>query len=147
MVSGFWFLSGLAWYCKPIAGILTDAFPLFGTRRRHYLLLSSAVAGAIWIAISFLHHRYDLLMWSNIVLNCFIVMCSTVLGGFLVESGQRLRATGRLTSTRMFATYTALGRLAGEVRIAACGADIRRSHFNGVRSGLRVSPGETAIGS
>src|SRR5579884_2812047 len=44
--SAFFLFSGLAWYCKPIAGVLTDAFPLFGTRRRHYLLISIALAGA-----------------------------------------------------------------------------------------------------
>src|SRR5277367_4892517 len=44
--SSFFLYSGLFWYLKPITGILSDAFPLFGTRRRHYLLLSSALAAA-----------------------------------------------------------------------------------------------------
>src|SRR4051794_8109710 len=32
-LASFFFLCGLAWYFKPFAGILTDAFPLFRTRR------------------------------------------------------------------------------------------------------------------
>lgn len=108
MTSSFFLIVGLAWYCKPVAGILTDAFPLFGTRRRHYLLISIAAAGACWVAISFMPHEYQVLVGSVAVLNCFLVMCSTVLGGFLVEAGQRMRATGRLTATRMFGTYTAM---------------------------------------
>jgi hypothetical protein len=34
-MAAFFFWCGLAWYLKPFAGILTDAFPFFGTRRRH----------------------------------------------------------------------------------------------------------------
>src|ERR1700736_2198757 len=34
-MAAFFFWCGLAWYLKPFAGILTDAFPFFGTRRRY----------------------------------------------------------------------------------------------------------------
>ena len=34
-MAAFFFWCGMAWYLKPFAGILTDAFRLFGTRRRH----------------------------------------------------------------------------------------------------------------
>src|SRR5689334_21403745 len=46
----FFFLAcGLAWYLKPFAGILTDAFPLFGTRRRHYMIISCILAALSWL--------------------------------------------------------------------------------------------------
>src|SRR4051794_30348715 len=32
----FFFWATMPWTLKPFAGILTDAFPLFGPRRRHY---------------------------------------------------------------------------------------------------------------
>lgn len=41
--SAFFFLIGIPWYVKPVTGILTDAFPLFGRRRKSYLLLSALV--------------------------------------------------------------------------------------------------------
>jgi len=44
----FFFWCGLAWYLKPFAGILTDAFPIFRTRRRHYLLISSVLIALSW---------------------------------------------------------------------------------------------------
>src|SRR6516164_6745564 len=47
-MAAFFFWCGLAWYLKPFAGILTDAFPLFRTRRRHYLLFSSVLACVSW---------------------------------------------------------------------------------------------------
>jgi BT1 family len=52
-MAAFFFWCSLAWYLKPIAGILTDAFPLFRTRRRHYLLLSSVFACSSWIGMTF----------------------------------------------------------------------------------------------
>ncbi len=97
----FFFWCGLAWYLKPFAGILTDAFPFFGTRRRHYLLFSSAMAALCWIGMAFLPHTYGSLLLGAMILSVFMVMASTVIGAFLVEAGQRMGATGRLTSLRM----------------------------------------------
>ena len=96
----FFFWCGLAWYLKPFAGILTDAFPIFRTRRRHYLLISSVLIALSWIGIGFLPHKYGPLLWGTMVLSLFMVMASTVTGAFLVEAGQSLRATGRLTAVR-----------------------------------------------
>src|SRR5438874_2364111 len=44
-VSYFMFWAVFAWNLKPFAGILTDAFPLFGTRRRSYMILGAGLAG------------------------------------------------------------------------------------------------------
>ena len=38
-VSFFFFWATFAWNLKPLAGIMTDAFPLLGTRRRSYMIL------------------------------------------------------------------------------------------------------------
>ena len=100
-MAAFFFWCGLAWYLKPLAGILTDAFPLFRTRRRHYLLISSVLASASWIGMSFVPHTYGALLWGALIVNLFMVMASTVTGAFLVEAGQKLGATGRLTALRM----------------------------------------------
>jgi MFS family permease len=97
----FFFWCGLAWYLKPFAGILTDAFPFFGTRRRHYLLFSSVLTALCWIGMAFLPHTYGALLLGAMILSVFMVMASTVTGAFLVEAGQRMGATGRLTSLRM----------------------------------------------
>jgi len=102
----FFFWCGLAWYLKPVAGILTDAFPLFRTRRRHYLLISSVLACASWIGMTLVPHRYGALLWGAMIVNLFMVMASTVIGAFLVEAGQSLGATGRLTALRMFVSYS-----------------------------------------
>jgi BT1 family len=83
---------------EAVAGILTDAFPLFRIRRRHYLLISAGLASASWIGMIILPHRYGALLWGAMTVNLFMVMASTVTGAFLVEAGQSLGATGRLTA-------------------------------------------------
>jgi MFS family permease len=100
-MAAFFFWTGLAWYLKPLAGILTDAFPFFGTRRRHYLLFSSVLTALSWIGINFIPHKYGSLLLGGMTVELFMVMGSTVIGAFLVEAGQRIDATGRLTALRM----------------------------------------------
>src|ERR1700730_8518649 len=104
-MAAFFFWCGLSWNRKPCAGILPAAFPFFRTRRRHYLLISSVLACASWIGMTFVPHRYGALLWGAMIINLFMVMASTVIGAFLVEAGQRLGATGRLTALRMSAYY------------------------------------------
>jgi predicted MFS family arabinose efflux permease len=100
-MAAFFFWCGLAWYLKPFAGILTDAFPFLGTRRRHYLLFSSVLTALSWIAMNFIPHTYGALLLGAMIVGLFMVMTSTVIGAYLVEAGQRMAATGRLTALRM----------------------------------------------
>ena len=51
--------------------------------------------------MNFLPHKYGALLFGAMTVNLFMVMASTVTGAFLVEAGQRMSATGRLTSLRM----------------------------------------------
>jgi MFS family permease len=114
-ISTFFFWCGLFWYLKPFAGILTDAFPIFKTRRRWYLLISSVCAGAGWILLGLpglrdfhdktvaIPYTYGSLLFGCIFINLFMVMASTVVGAIIVEAGQRMSATGRLTSVRQLA--------------------------------------------
>lgn len=51
--------------------------------------------------MAFLPHTYGALLLGAMILSVFMVMASTVTGAFLVEAGQRMGATGRLTSLRM----------------------------------------------
>jgi predicted MFS family arabinose efflux permease len=113
--SGFFFLAGLAWYFKPLAGILTDAFPLFGSRRLSYLALSAILATLVWIAVIFIPERYDTLLWMMILLGVFMMLASTVVGAVLVQAAQTNGASGRLTSLRFSVQYVCsiVGALAG----------------------------------
>jgi MFS family permease len=97
-VTWFWAVATIAWYCKPVIGLVTDAYPLGGTRRRGYLLWGSIAAGLGWIAFALVPRAYLPLMLVMTGLNFAMVFVSVVLGGLLVETGQRHAATGRLSA-------------------------------------------------
>ena len=99
-MAAFFGLTGLAWYFKPLAGLLSDAVPLWGSRRRNYLLVSGLGAGLLWTLLGLVPHRYGPLVWTLVAANAFAVLASSVSGGLLVEEGQRQGVTGRLGSLR-----------------------------------------------
>src|SRR5580704_17285469 len=103
--SGFFFLAGLAWYFKPLAGILTDAFPILVSRRKTYLLLSASLGVAVWLSVLFIPHRYDALLAIMVLLGSFMMTASTVVGAVLVETARTSGSSGRLTAMRFFVQY------------------------------------------
>src|SRR5262249_13979943 len=94
----FMFVSTFAWNVKAVAGLLSDAFPLFGTRRRHYMIVGAGLAALSWFALGLIPHRYAWLLVLAIAANAFMVMASTVMGGLMVEAGQQEKGSGRITS-------------------------------------------------
>jgi hypothetical protein len=106
--AAFFFWAGLAWYLKPFAGIVTDAFPLFGNRRKSYILLSATFAALAWFALIVTPHTYRDLLFVAIVINAFMVVTSTVVGGYMVETAQAIAGSGRLTAIRQFVSQGCL---------------------------------------
>lgn len=122
--AAFFFWIGLAWYFKPIAGIITDAFPLFGSRRKSYILFSSALAVASWVGLYFTPHQYNKLLWVCVILDVFMVIASTVVGAYMVEIAQAVSGSGRLTAVRQFVQqtcYIVMGPTAGYLGSVAFG--------------------------
>jgi predicted MFS family arabinose efflux permease len=122
--AAFFFWAGLAWYLKPFAGILTDAFPLFGSRRKSYLLVSATLAAVSWLALIVTPHDYRKLLFVVIVINTFMVVASTVVGGYMVETAQANAGSGRLTAIRQFVQQACLivnGPIAGYLAAIAFG--------------------------
>ena len=110
-VAAFFFIGQFVNYIKPVAGILTDSVPLFGTRRRWYLLLSLMGTGIGWLVLSIVPREYQPLLITYTVLYTTVVFTSTTLGGVMVETGMRFGAEGRLTAQRI--AMFRVGTLAG----------------------------------
>jgi BT1 family protein len=96
----FMLVATFAWNVKPIAGILSDAFPLFRTRRRHYMLLGSGLAALCWCLVGVVPRAYGPLLLAAFGANAGMVIASTVMGGLMVEAGQAYGVSGRVTSIR-----------------------------------------------
>jgi predicted MFS family arabinose efflux permease len=100
--AAFFFWITLPWYFKPLAGIVSDAFPLFGSRRRSYLLIGAALSTAAWGALTVTPQRYGAILATCLIINVAMMLASTVVGGYLVQVAQGSSSSGRLTSVRNF---------------------------------------------
>ena len=100
-ISAFMFWAMSLNYIKPFAGILTDSVPLFGTRRRSYLLISLTLCGLGWLLLSLVPRRYGILLTTYFLMYAMVVFISTTLGGVMVEIGTRFKIAGRLTAQRI----------------------------------------------
>jgi len=88
-------------YVKPVVGIFTDAIPIFGTRRRHYLLISLFGCGLAWLLLGWVPREYGPLLAVFALVYVGIVISSTAMGGVMVEVGERFGASGRLSAQRI----------------------------------------------
>lgn len=105
--AAFFFWIGIAWYVKPFFGIFIDAYPVFGSRRKFYILGGALVAIAGFIGLVFAPHQYSTLLAICILINVFMVVTSTAVGGYMTESAQALRASGSFASVFQIAYQTA----------------------------------------
>ena len=93
-------LANVPIYIKPFAGILCDAIPLWGTRRRHYVVFGLLGAALLWLLLGIVPPAFGSLLATYLLLNVFLTLVSTVLGGLMVEVGKRENKTGRLSAQR-----------------------------------------------
>jgi MFS family permease len=110
-ISAFFALGVITNYFKPLAGILVDSIPLFGTRRRWYLLISLFLCGVGWLILGVVPRRYNIMLVTFAITYAMVMVISTTLGGVMVETAQRFRAAGRLTAQRI--AMFRVGSLAG----------------------------------
>jgi MFS family permease len=92
-ITAFISLFNLPWIIKPLYGLISDFVPLFGYRRKSYLILvnSAAIAGFVWTT--------QITAPGNLFLSLSVTayamaISSTLCGAVLVENGQRLHESG-----------------------------------------------------
>lgn len=101
-ISRFFFLVTIPWlFMKPVFGLISDSFPIFKTRRRHYLMVSAVLSALSWLAFIWVPHQYTPLAIACFTANLFMAFGSAVACAVLVEAGRPLGAVGRLTSVRV----------------------------------------------
>ena len=99
-IAAFFGIANMAWYFKPLAGLLTDNFPLLGTRRKGYLVVSALLAGVLWIFLAIIPTSYGSMLTLLVIITICIVIGHTTLGGMLVQCGQEYKATGQMSAMR-----------------------------------------------
>ena len=85
-------LLNFPWIIKPIFGLVSDFVPLFGYRRKTYLLAANAGAAAAYVWIAWLTEP-GAFAGILLITSYGMAISSTICGALLVERGQRLGAT------------------------------------------------------
>jgi MFS family permease len=96
-VTAYLAIFNFPWIIKPLYGAFSDFVPLFGYRRKSYLLVANvcAIAGFFWITQLAAPSQ---LVWALQLTAYAMAISSTVCGAVLVENGQRLGESGRFVN-------------------------------------------------
>ncbi|WP_428483461.1 MFS transporter [Rhodopila sp.] len=87
----------LPWIIKPLYGAVSDFVPLFGYRRRFYLLAANAAAVLAFALVASLSSTRSLI--PALTITAFaMAISSTLCGALLVETGQRHDASARFVN-------------------------------------------------
>ena len=108
----------LPWVIKPLYGLLSDFVPLFGSRRRAWLLLASLAGSAAFAGVAMTGSPAGIV--PALVLTAIaLAIASTLCGALLVENGQRTGRSGAFVNQQwlffniaMIAASIAGGQLA-----------------------------------
>jgi MFS family permease len=92
-ITAFVTIFNLPWIIKPLYGLVSDFVPLFGYRRKSYLLLANAAAIVGFVWATQLTVPSDLFV-ALMVTAYAMAISSTLCGAVLVENGQRLHVSG-----------------------------------------------------
>jgi MFS family permease len=107
LIANFFVVSAAPWLVKPVYGMLSDFFPLFGRRRLSYLVLSSSVAAAAGFAIGVTGTRE---YWPLVVLftamGLGLAFTDVLADALMVENGRRLGLIGAFQSVQWASLYT-----------------------------------------
>ena len=110
-IATFMAAMALPWALKPLFALLADFVPLFGSRRRNYLLAATAAAATglgIAYAIPLPSDERWLLLALLVVPTLGIAFTDVIADALMIEVGQPRGLTGRLQSAQWFAAWLAL---------------------------------------
>jgi MFS family permease len=96
-VTAFVTLFNLPWVIKPVYGLVSDFVPLFGYRRKSYLIIANvaAIAGFFWATQI---DEPSVLVFALMMTAYAMAISSTLCGAVLVEYGQKLHESGRFVN-------------------------------------------------
>ena len=109
-IASFMALLAIPWSIKPLYGLLTDFVPILGSRRRSYLLLTSAATSLGLLAVGMMPHAQLtplLLLTLLLVPTIGVAFSDVVVDALMVEKGQPLGLTGRLQAIQWACIYAA----------------------------------------
>ncbi len=106
--SYFGAISILGWAIKPLWGFISDAFPLFGSRRKSYLILVSLLASVCWLVLALTQNYTIPLLLLFLTLSSFAYAFQDVVtDALMVELGKQEHALAEFQSIQWLAVKIA----------------------------------------
>jgi MFS family permease len=96
-VTAYLAIFNFPWIIKPIYGAFSDFVPLFGYRRKSYLIVANVAAIVGFVLVTQLESP-STLVWALQLTAYAMAVSSTVCGAVLVEQGQRLGQSGKFVN-------------------------------------------------
>ncbi len=109
-IAAFATLVSIPWTLKPLYGLLSDLVPFAGYRRRSYLLLTSGLAVASFLALYWFRPTGGNYTWFLVLLvapTVSLAFGDVLVDALMVEKGQPNGTTGVLQSVQWAASYAA----------------------------------------
>ena len=106
-VTAYLAILNFPWIIKPVFGLVSDFIPLFGYRRKSYLIISSlcAIVAYAWIARLSEPGSFALLL---LLTSYAMATASTLCGALLAENGQSFRLSSTFVSQQWLWFYIAI---------------------------------------
>ncbi len=106
-VTAYLAILNFPWVIKPVFGLVSDFIPLFGYRRKSYLIISSicAVGAYAWIARLSEPSEFALLL---VLTSYAMATASTLCGALLAENGQSFRLSSTFVGQQWLWFYIAI---------------------------------------
>lgn len=82
-------IASLPWTIKPIFGFLSDGLPLFGYRRRPYLILSGLLGTTAWLILATLAHTAWLATAMILLSSLSVAMSDVIVDSLVVERARK----------------------------------------------------------
>jgi MFS family permease len=112
-VATFFSITALPWFVKPAYGLLSDFVPLFGRRRKSYLLVTCAIAAvAGFLLATAVTHTYLALALLFTLMAFGLAFNDVLTDALMIENGRPLGLTGAFQSVQ-WAAITVAGVLVG----------------------------------
>jgi MFS family permease len=114
-VANFFAIATAPWLVKPLYGLVSDFFPLWGRRRQSYFLLTTSLAAAAGFTLAVTGTRdYWPLLAGFAVMGFGLAFTDVLTDALMVENGRRLGVTGAFQSMQWAAIYVS-AILVGEI--------------------------------
>lgn len=75
-------ITTIPWVIKPLWGFISDTFPIFGYRRKSYLIILSLIHSFFWVLAAFYQTNLNLIVFFLFSIELCMAFCN-VIGGIM----------------------------------------------------------------